>query len=135
MAQDIPERDRAGLREFGLVVGSTIALLFGLVIPWLFDLGFPAWPWVAGGILVARGLVAPDSLRHVYVGWMRFALLLNRVTTPLILGTVFFLLFTPIALLMKIRGRDSMARRFDADAESYRVPSKKPPKEQMEKPF
>ena len=66
---------------------------------------------------------------------MQFALLLSRVTTPLILGVVYLLVITPAALIMRLVGSDPMARRFDADAESYRIRSKKAPKENMRKPF
>jgi hypothetical protein len=80
-------------------------------------------------------LLAPATLKPVYRGWMRFGLLLNRITTPIILGIVFFLVLAPMALIMRLRGRDPMARKFETETESYRVVSKKMPKENMEKPF
>ncbi len=134
-AHAIPELDRKGLREFGLVTGGVLAGLFGLVLPWLFERSYPLWPWVVGGVLALWGLVAPMSLRPVHYWWMRLALLLSRVTTPLILGLVFLLVFMPVALVMKLLGRDPMARRFDDRATSYRVPSHKAPREQVEKPY
>jgi len=134
-AHAIPELDRRGLREFGLVTGGILAGLFGLVLPWLFETGYPLWPWVAGGVLALWGLAAPMSLRPVHYWWMRLALLLSRVTTPIVLGVVFLLVFVPTALVMKLFGRDPMARRFDDRAASYRVPSHKAPREQAEKPY
>lgn len=135
MTHEIPELDRKGLREFGIVTGSIIAVLFGLALPWLFNLGYPIWPWVLGGILIVWGLIAPQSLRPVYKVWMRFGLLLNRVTTPLILGLVFFVMITPLSILMRTFGRDTMARKLDKSLESYRVASVKPPLKNLEKPF
>jgi hypothetical protein len=135
MIHDIPERDRAGLREFGWVTGSAIAGIFGLLLPWLFGFSYPLWPWIVGGVLTLWALVAPDSLAPVYRGWMRFALLLNRVTTPVIMGVVFFVVFTPVALVKRLVGSDAMARKFDRSAASYRVPSKKAPRENMKRPF
>ncbi len=131
----IPELDRAGLRQFGLVTGGIVAALFGLFFPWLLETGIPIWPWVAGGVLAVWALTAPNSLKPIYRLWMRFGLLLSRVTTPLILGIVFFLVFLPVALIMKLLGRDPMARSFDAKARSYRVPSRKAPRENLERPF
>ena len=61
----IPELDRKGLREFALVTGGVLVGLFGLVLPWLFNLGWPTWPWILAGILVALGLVAPMALQPV----------------------------------------------------------------------
>ena len=86
----IPELDRKGLREFGLVTGAIVAGLFGLFFPWLLETGLPAWPWAVGGGLGLWALVAPASLRPVYRTWMRLGLALSRITTPLILGVVFY---------------------------------------------
>ncbi len=131
----IPELDRQGLREFGLMTGGLIVALFGLFFPWLLTTGMPLWPWLVGGFLALWALIAPARLRTVYHGWMRLALWLSRITTPLILGVVFFLVILPVALVMKVIGRDAMARRFDETATSYRVPSRQAPREHMEKPY
>ncbi len=135
MQHEIPELDRKGLREFGLVTSGIIACLFGLFFPWILDVAIPYWPWAVGGVLALWALIAPDTLRRVYRIWMRFALILSRITTPLIMGLVYCLVITPVAFIMRIMGKDPMARRFDEKAESYRIPSKKPPKNQMERPF
>jgi hypothetical protein len=71
----------------------------------------------------------------VYRAWMRLALLLSRITTPLVLGIVYFLVLTPTAVVMRLMGKDPMARRFDKNAKSYRIRSEKPSKDQMERPF
>ncbi len=131
----IPELDRKGLRDFGLTTGGLIAVLFGLLFPWLLAAGIPRWPWLLGGGLAAWALIAPTRLRPVYHYWMRLALWLSRITTPLVLGVVFFLVILPAALMMKLIGRDPMARRFDETTTSYRVPSRKAPRSHMENPF
>jgi hypothetical protein len=66
---------------------------------------------------------------------MRFGLLLNRIVTPVILGVLFFFIITPTSALMRLLRRDTMARSFDEEAKSYRVPSAKRPKSHMERPF
>ena len=132
---DIPELDAKGLRHFGLLTGGIIAGLFGLVLPWVFGFEFPIWPWIVGGILAGWAVIAPQSLGPVYRVWMRFGLLLNRVTTPIILGVVFYFVITPTAVVMRLLRRDPMARQYDLTADSYRVSSKKPLKQNLEKPF
>lgn len=131
----IEEPDTRGLRHFGLVTGTLIAGLFGLLLPWLLGLAGSLWPWLVGAVLVLWAWWAPASLRPVYRGWMRLALLLSRITTPLILGAVFIVLFVPMALVMKLIGRDAMARRFRPSLRSYRLPSRKPSRQDMEKPY
>ncbi len=130
----IPELDRKGLREFALVSSAVIVGLFGLLLPWLFDLGWPTWPWILAAILVVLGLISPMALRPVYKVWMRFGLILSSITTPVIMGLVFFLVITPTGLIRRLLSGDPMTRSFN-DGESYRVASKKAPAKNMERPF
>lgn len=130
----IPELDRKGLREFGLVTGGIVAGLFGLFFPWLLERALPLWPWIVFGVLGLWGLAAPMTLRPVYHGWMRFGLLLSKVMTPLIMSIVFFLIITPVALILKIVGNDPMARKF-TEADTYRVITKKPMPNSLERPY
>lgn len=135
MQHDIPQLDRKGLREFALLTGGIIAVLFGLFFPWLLNKAWPLWPWVIAGILSVWGLTAPLSLQPVYRGWMKLGLQLSRITTPLILGIVFYGLITPMGLIMRMTRHDPMSRRIDAAADSYRVKHDKPPRKNVERPF
>jgi hypothetical protein len=135
MMHDIPELDAKGLRSFALTTGGIVVALFGLLLPWLLDLGFPIWPWVLGAVLGVWGLAAPASLRPVYRGWMRFGLLASRITTPIILGIVFYVVIMPMGLVMRLFGHDPMRRKLDTDEASYRVPSKPAPRESVERPY
>lgn len=131
----IPELDAAGLRKFGWTTGSIVAVLFGLAFPFVLSLAFPVWPWVIFGVLAVWGTIAPDSLRPVYTGWMKFGLLLSKITTPIVLGTVFYLVVTPMAMIMKLMGKDPMNRKLESQGISYRVPSTPPSKKNIGKPF
>lgn len=131
----IPRLDSKGLRDFGLVTGGIIAGLFGLFFPWLLEVRIPAWPFVLGGTLAVWGLVHPLSLRPVYTGWMKFGLLLSRITTPLVMGIVFFLVVLPVGAVMRLAGKDPMARKLEKDRDTYRIPSQDPAGQSMERPF
>ncbi|MGB5257494.1 MAG: SxtJ family membrane protein [Woeseiaceae bacterium] len=131
----IPDLDRKGLREFGLTTGAAIVVIFGLFFPWLLELAWPIWPWIIAAPLWLLALVRPEWLRRVYRAWMRFGLLASRVMTPLVLGIVFFGMIAPMALVMRLMGKDPLRRAFDPNQESYRVPSMKSPKEKLERPF
>lgn len=134
-ATELPELTDKDLREFGLVTGAIFAVLFGLLLPWLFEHDYPRWPWYVFAALAVPALIVPRSLHPVYRGWMRFGLLISRVTTPLILGIVFYLLITPTGLIRRIFGKDAIARSGGSSSETYRVPSKNPSVENMERPF
>ncbi len=127
--------DTKTLREFGLVTGAIIAGLFGLLLPWLFDRAFALWPWIAGGGLALWGVILPDTLQPVYRGWMKFGHILGWINSRIILGIMFYLIILPIGLLMRLFRSDPMAREINRQCESYRVESRKPPKNHLERPF
>jgi len=81
------------------------------------------------------GLAFPSVLKHVFVLWMKFGHLLSRVTTPLILGILFYLVITPFGLVRRVFAKDSMRRSTESDATSYREASNQPDDEHMERPF
>jgi hypothetical protein len=134
-AHAIPELDRKGLRDFGLMTGAIVAGLFGAFFPWVLERAYPIWPWVVLGVLGGWALVAPDSLRPVYRGWMKVGLLLSKVTTPIVMGAIFFVIIVPVGLIMRVMKRDPMRRSFQRDVASYRIESEQPPKNHLEKPF
>ncbi len=77
--------DAAELRQFGFIMGGFIALVFGLVLPWLFGRPWPAWPWLVAAVFAVWALAAPRTLRPVYRAWMRFGAIMGRITTPLLM--------------------------------------------------
>jgi len=137
MASDhvIPELDRKGLREFGLTTGAAVVVIFGLFFPWLLDLDWPLWPWLIAAVFWSLALLQPLWLRWIYRAWMHFGLLASRVMTPLVLGIVFFVMITPMAMIMRLMGKDPLRRALDRNQESYRVQSTKSPDEKLERPF
>jgi Kef-type K+ transport system membrane component KefB len=130
----IPELDRKGLREFGLVTGAIVAVLFGLFFPWLLERSFPFWPWAIFAALGAWAFVAPLSLQLVYRAWMRLGLLLSKVTTPIIMGLVFYVVITPFALILKVASKDPMRRKFDG-GDTYRITCGKVRADSLEHPY
>jgi len=58
-----------------------------------------------GALLWVAGLVAPAQLGPVYRGWMRLALAISKVTTPIFMGVVYFLVFTPAGAIMRLVGK------------------------------
>lgn len=134
LTSEIPELDKKGLRHFGLTTGAIVAGLFGVLFPYLFDLSWPRWPWIIFAVLAGWALIAPSSLRPVYRGWMRFGMLLGKITTPIILTLLFLIAILPGALLLRLFRKDPMRRRYD-DSDTYRVVSTQPSVQNLEKPY
>ena len=135
MSDEIKKLDKKGLRDFGLLIGSLIAVLFGLAVPLLRRHSLPWQPWAVGGVLVLLALVAPKSLNPVYHAWMRFGLILNKIETPIVLGIVFYLIIWPMGVIKSLFGEDAMRRKLNPKMDTYRVPSKARTKVSMERPF
>lgn len=128
--------DKAGYRKFGLTMAIVIALLFGLFFPWAFGLKIVVWPWVLSGIFFGLALLLPNTLSLIYKPWMICGHYFAIINTKIILALVFFCLFSPIALLLKLLGKDSMNRHFnDKSVSSYWETSKKQSKDHMEKVY
>lgn len=129
------EPSRHELRAFGFSMGGAIAALFGVVVPWLREAPWPTWPWLLAAALGTLGALAPTALGPLRRGWLRFGELMSRVTTPLILGVLFFGVFAPIARVRALRGRDPLKLRASPDSASYRVQSRPRTASDLEKPF
>jgi hypothetical protein len=64
-----------------------------------------------GGLLLLSALVMPNRLTPVHNGWMRFALAISRVTTPVFMSIVYFVVITPIGLARRLRGKSPIVAR------------------------
>ena len=57
-------------------------------------------------------LVSADTLLPLNKLWMRFGLLLGMIASPIVMGVIFFGLFTPISFLIRLSGRDELRLKF-----------------------
>ena len=103
------ELTRRTLTSFALIVGG--ALLVIAAFQW--RRGAPQWVWVTLIAIVAALLlgaaIAPALLRPVYRAWMRLGEGLAWVNTRILLTLIFFLVVTPIGLVMRLFGRSPIA--------------------------
>jgi hypothetical protein len=98
-------------RKFGLMVGGVFLALAAFV--WWRN-HHPAMIPIfggLGGILVLGGALVPSKLGGLYKAWMGLALLLSKVTTPIFMGIIYFLVITPISGLMKLFGKHSLVHK------------------------
>ena len=108
------------LRKFGLIVGS----LFGLLGVWpalVHGRALRTWAVTLAGVLAFPALVFPRSLAHIHQNWMKVGHVLGWINTRIIMGVIFFVLFTPLGLVMDLMGKDPMLRCFEPNLDSYRV--------------
>ncbi len=99
---------RSELRSFAFLVGGAFLALAGIIY-WRRGVTIPALTFSGvGGVLVLAGILVPGVLGPVYRAWMRFAILLSRITTPVFMGIVYFLVLTPLGLIMRAFGRQPL---------------------------
>lgn len=111
MAHNVPARlSPAEGRKFGLLVGGAFLLLAAFLY-WRGKMGLVPWLGGLGGLLALAGLLIPGQLGPVYRAWMGLALVLSKVTTPIFMGIVFYVVITPIGLLMRLFGRQPLRHK------------------------
>ncbi len=104
LAAGIPARLTAAEgRKFGLTVGIAFLVLGGLVW-WRDHLLLARIFGVLGGALVLAGLVLPTYLGPVQRGWMGLAHAISKVTTPIVMGIVYFGVMTPLGWVVRLFG-------------------------------
>ena len=94
-------------RKFGFF----FTFVFALATAYFYHAENIDWAYVffaVASIFLLITLIKSDALFPLNKLWMRFGLLLGMIVSPIVLGIIFFGLFTPIALLMRLSGRDEL---------------------------
>ena len=105
-------------RSFGI----TFVVVFALIAAWQAWHGREASSTTLGGLSAVFLLIAlwrPTLLHGLNRAWMKFGALLHSVVNPVVLGAIYFLVFTPVGWGMRLAGRDALSRKLDSTAKSY----------------
>jgi hypothetical protein len=94
-----------------------------------------AWYHAPGGLAVALalatllglvGLIRPGLIRPVFVTWMVLAFPIGWVVSRVVLAALYYGLFTPLAIVFRLAGRDALNRRTRPRGDSYWIPKPAP---------
>jgi hypothetical protein len=106
-------------KSFGITF-AVVALLLAVWLWWRKDMPVSGLVSLAASALfLAAGFFAPALLRPLNRLWLKFGLLLHRVINPLVMGLLFFAVFTPMGMLMRLGGKDFLRLKFRAPDASY----------------
>jgi Saxitoxin biosynthesis operon protein SxtJ len=111
-------------RSFGLVFAGFFALL-GVLSLYHGGTRWHYW-FPLAALLAALGYAAPGVLAPLNRLWARFGHLLHTVTSPLLLGILFYVCVTPMGVVMRLSGKDPMRRKLEPAAKSYWI-NREPP--------
>ncbi|MCP4326872.1 MAG: hypothetical protein GY791_00320 [Alphaproteobacteria bacterium] len=105
-------------RGFGIVFTVVFAIVG--VWPLVFgDGGLNWWAFIVAAAILAVALSRPALLAPANRLWTRLSILLSRVVNPIVMGLIYFVMITPIAICMRLAGRDSLRLKPDSGAHSY----------------
>ena len=82
------------------------------------------WSIILSVIFLTLGIINSKILNPFKKGWIKLGELLGRLIAPLVMFAIFFLIVTPIGLLMKLLGKDIINLKFNKKIKSYWVPRK-----------
>tara|TARA_B100000965_G_C19488774_1_gene712027 strand:- start:652 stop:1038 length:387 start_codon:yes stop_codon:yes gene_type:complete len=105
-------------RSFGLVFFAFF-LIIGLWPIFEYE-QVRIWSIIAALIFLILGILDSKYLTPLNRFWMKFGLFLGKIISPIVMGIVFFLVVTPIGILMKIFGKDLLNIKYKKN-ESYWV--------------
>ena len=118
-------------RSFGIVF--FIVFLIIALYPLTHNEEIRIWSSIISFIFLVLGLLNSKILTPLNKLWFKFGILLSKIISPLIMGIIFFLVVTPIGLLMRILGKDLLNLKYNNN-QSYWV-EKNGPKSRMKNQF
>ena len=103
--------------------GALFALFFGLIgglIWWKFKAPVVAYVlWSVAAVITLLFYALSPIRKPLYLGWMYVTFPIGWVISHVLMALIYYLVFTPIGLAMRLFGRDPMLRRVDRGAPSY----------------
>jgi hypothetical protein len=111
-------------RAFGLVCAAFFAVL--AVWPLFHARPLRWWALAVGAAFALVAISRPVLLAQLNRWWTKLGLLLGRIVSPIALGLLFFLAISPIALIMRLAGKDPLLLKRDGGIASYWRPREPP---------
>ncbi len=107
------------MRWFGLVPLGFFGLIGGLILMQVETLTVPTIFWSIGLCLCVLYYALRPFRLLLYRCWMKAVFPIGWTISHLLLAIVYYLMITPIGLIMRLCGRDSMQRKFEPEAQTY----------------
>ena len=118
-------------RSFGIVF--FVVFLIIATYPLIKGDELRLWSLIISIIFLFLGLVNSKILNPLNKLWFKFGIFLGKIISPLVMGIIFFLVVTPIGLLMRLLNKDLLNLRFNNNS-SYWI-EKTEPKSKMKNQF
>lgn len=111
--------DRREFQKFAFVVSSAL-LIWAILLFWLGKSSGPTFVLSSiTVVLLLAALLRPSVLKPIYKAWMFFALLLGALVSRMILTVFFYIILTPIGIMMRVCGKDPLSLKRPEKRTSY----------------
>ncbi len=118
-------------RSFGIVFFVVFLLI--AIYPLINSGELRFWSLIISIIFLVLGLLNSKILNPLNKFWFRFGIFLGKIISPFVMGIIFFLVVTPIGLLMRLLNKDLLNLKFN-NSHSYWI-EKTEPKSKMKNQF
>ena len=118
-------------RSFGIVF--FIVFLFISIYPLIDGESIRVWSLIVSLIFLLLGSINSKLLNPLNKIWFKFGILLGKIISPIVMGIIFFLVVTPIALFMRLIKKDLLNLKFNSNS-TYWI-EKSGPKSKMKNQF
>ena len=118
-------------KSFGIVFFIVFFII--ALFPLINNSEIRVWAVIISLIFLILGLINSKILTPLNKAWLKFGIFLGKIISPLIMGIIFFLVVTPIGILMKMLKKDLLNLKFNKH-KSYWI-EKTEPKSKMKNQF
>ena len=118
-------------RSFGIVF--FVVFLIIATYPLINGDGLRLWSLIISIVFLFLGLLNSKILNPLNKLWFKFGIFLGKIISPLVMGVIFFIVITPIGLLMRLLNKDLLNLKFNKTS-SYWI-EKTEPKSKMKNQF
>tara|TARA_B100001175_G_scaffold213963_1_gene181777 strand:- start:1421 stop:1798 length:378 start_codon:yes stop_codon:yes gene_type:complete len=124
-------KNKSSNKSFGIVFASVFLIIS--LYPLLNNENLIAWSLIVSLIFLILGILNSSLLTPLNKIWFKLGILLGKFFSPLIMGTIFFFVVTPIGIFMRILRKDLLNLKFNKSS-SYWI-KKEDPKSSMKNQF
>ena len=110
-------------KSFGILFGVVFIIIS--VWPLFYSNSLRVWSLILAIIFFLITFLKPSLLKPFNNAWIKLGELLGRIIAPIMMAIVYFLILTPISLLVRLLGKDLIGMKFNNDIKSYWIKRKK----------
>ena len=111
-------------QSFGIVI--SIVFLIVALYPLSNSETLHIWAlFVSSGLLILS-FIAPQAIVLPIKLWLKFAILLGSIITPIVISIIYFIVVVPMGIIMRLLGKDLLKQKLDKNAKSYWIERSEP---------